>query len=214
MHIRKTALALLAVGLLLPAAGWGQEGRLNGNFFTAHETQDEDNEACTTVEGTDFGIGGHVLGVDGLCEVEIAYFTFYPNKASATESSAKISQATFSRIEVTIRNFGLNDCPAETEYFGVAEPEKCKASSSLKGTSVPQDDDTVQSSKISVSCEIGSQGEDLSPTPPNNPQFDTLLDAFANRDDVTVDSGGKGRVEIKHAGLPDPDPHSLCATVN
>jgi len=210
MHIRKTALALLLAGLLLPAAGWAQEGRLNGNFYTEDETQQDDNEACTSVDGTDFGIGGRVVGLDGDCKVSLTYFTVFPHKASATNSSAKVSQSSHVFVEVTIEDDEAF-CPTENKYVGSAEPEDCKAIVSLKGTSVAQADDEVQSSKLTMSCDLGRDGDELGPNVPTpEVQFQTIVNAFANRDDVKLDS--KGRLKLTHAGVPDPDPNALCAT--
>jgi hypothetical protein len=62
-----------------------------------------------------------------------------------------------------------------------------------------------------VSCEIGAQGEDLSP--PLSGRSSKRSAAFADHDDVKVDLGGKGRVQIKHDGVLDEDhPTTPCVT--
>jgi hypothetical protein len=213
MRTRKTALALLAVGLLLPALIRAQDSRLDGDFFTEDETQTDGNEVCTTVQGTEFGIGGRIVGQDGVCEVRLEYFTLLPNKVNASEAqgngsgNAKISQSSHVFVRVTIED---NDAFCADFYTGSATPDKCNVSGSIKGTANSPEDDTVQSGKFTMQCDLGSEGAELGPTP-NSTQFDTMVAAFENRADVKFGSSKKGSVKITQRGIPDQDPTVQCA---
>jgi len=214
MRMKKAVLALLAGGLLLPVAGFAD--RLNGDFQTEDSSTGEANEACTEVDFDDFSVRGLVSATNGNCLVTIEYVTEFPHKASATAlksgkqtGTAKISQSTETFIELTIEDDGLLDCPLANEYEGDAIPEKCKASSSMKGTAnAAPTEDTVDSAKISVSCDLGEGGSALGPVAPDATQFDTATAAFGERQDVKFDS--KGTVKITHDGIADSSSPVFC----
>jgi hypothetical protein len=214
MSTRKTALALLTVGLLLPAVIRAADSRLDGDFFTEDETQTDRNEVCTTVEGTEFGIGGRIVGAAGVCQVKLDYFTLLPNKVNASEAqgngsgNAKISQSSHVFVRVTIEDNGAFCAYA---YTGSATPDKCNVSGSIKGTANSPEEDTVESGKFTMQCDLGSEADELGPIPPNSTQFDTMVAAFENRPDVKFGSSKKGSVKITQRGIPDQDPTVQCA---
>jgi len=207
MRMKKAVLALLAGGLLLPAAGFAD--RLNNSFRTLDKTNAADNEACIVADGPFFGVGGDVHAVSGNCDVDIFYFSDLPNSASAsaitgskTSGTAKVSQGIFTDITITVDDTG-GSCASGT-YEGSASSEKCKASGSMKGT--VGSPDTVDSSKVSLSCDLGDAGANLSPVPSTN-TLSTITTAFGSRKDVKIDS--KGKLSIKHDGAT-ATPSGFC----
>jgi hypothetical protein len=212
--MRKIGLMSLALAAaLLPSTLFA--GRLNGFFPTQQKDQAaETNDACIEVDDESFSAFGVVTGASNGCTVEITYDTPRPNKASSTaltgtqtQGSAKVSQSVFAKFEVEISDtdgVGGVACAAAdpgSPYDGSVEEnvEKCKVSASMKGTSVPSDPDTVQSSNVSVSCELGTAGVNLVPAPTQT-QIDTVVAAFVARKDVTIKNDGK--VSITHQGVP------------
>ena len=85
-------------------------------------------------------------------------------------------------------------------YSGSVVPEKCKSSGSVKATEGGVNPDSVESGKISVSCEVGEGGADLTPSPTVE-QLEVIGAAFADRKDVKIDS--KGKLSIKTKGSQD-----------
>ena len=77
--------------------------------------------------------------------------------------------------------------PAPIRTSAPSSFQKCKVSDSVRGTSVPAGPDTVQSSSAKLDCEIEGA---LTPAP-NTTEQNTILDAFADRDDVKIDSEGE-----------------------
>jgi hypothetical protein len=213
--------AVTSAALLLPSLG--AAGRLDGEFgIRQADAPDSTNEACVDASGDDFSLFGRVFGNASGCEVEIRYDADLPHKASAkalkgnkTEGSVKISQTIFVGARVIIREPGAGDtCDDALEMFSSneGEVEKCKASGSVKGTSVPEPaDDTVSSGRISFSCDLGEAGASLDTDlvteniqPPSQAQFDVVVAAFEGRKDVKL--ANKGRLKIKMKGVPDDTP--------
>ena len=199
MKAKKALLALFAGGMLLPVAG--SAGRLEGDFGTRDIDAGVTNEACLRLMGTQMAVAGRVTALSGSCEVTITYFSDAPNSASAsaltgtkTEGTGKVDQSVFTPLLVEISNGEGLTC-ADT-YIGTGAPEKCKVSDSVRGTSVPAGPDTVQSSSAKLDCELEGA---LTPAP-NTTEQNTILDAFADRTDVKIDS--KGKLSISHKGVP------------
>jgi hypothetical protein len=203
-------------------------GRLDGDFGTQEKDQAANtNDACLVMNDEVNFAFGQVTGVANGCTVEIDWFTPEPHKMSATalkgtktEGSAKVDQSIF--IDVTIRAFDTDGALGATcaiatplvEFFASVNEnvEKCKASASIKGTAVePPGADTVQSSSVSASCELGLAGANLvvsspvqAPTTPTQVQIDAVVAAFDGRKDVKLDN--KGKLSIKQKGVPDTTP--------
>ena len=206
-------MSLVLVAALLPSTMFA--GRLNGSFATEQKDQAADtNDACIEVDDDTFAASGVVTSTANGCTVEIFYETPAPNKASSTaltgnqtQGSSKVSQSVFAGLEVVISDSdgaGGIDCPAASPgspYEGDVKEkvQKCKVNASMKGTSVPSGPDTVQSSKVSVSCELGTAGVNLVPAP-SQTQLDTVVSAFLLRKDVTIKSDGT--LSISHQGVP------------
>ncbi len=200
MKAKKTLLALFASGMLLPvaaSAGSASSGRLEGDFGTRDATASVANEACLRLNGTEMAVAGRVTALSGFCEVTITYFSDAPNSVSAsaitgskTDGTGKVDQSVFTPILVEISNGEGVTC-GDT-YIGTGRPEKCKVSGSVKGT-FPS---TVQSSSAKLDCELEGA---LTPAPTTNEQ-NTIIDAFADRKDVKIDS--KGKLSISHKGIP------------
>jgi hypothetical protein len=197
------ALLVAAGSLVLASAAFAGTStlRLNGGFSFEQESTDDINTGCVVADFTTFFVFGEVTGTtsDG-CTVVIDYDGFVPNKASASvlkddnSGSAKISQQVETRLGVTISGAECATAP----FAGSTQPEKCKVSSSVNATEGAPD--TVQKAKASLSCELGSDGSELVPSP-TTAQVDTIIAAFADRKDVKVDN--KGKVTIKTKGEAD-----------
>jgi hypothetical protein len=221
-------LCFLAAGaFLLPSAGIAgelDEARLSGNFSTRDKDQTTDgaNEACFDFDGDDdIEVDGEVQGVTGGCTAFIYYDTDAFNKASGSKTSsgkttgnAKLQQQIFSDIEVGLFDTdfdGPGECP--DAFFGFARPEKCSVKSSAKGTQVANTfadevNDTVDSNKVQTKCDIGDNFGEIDTDfgtpgtqPPSASAVAGVIAAFADRKDVKVDD--KGRVQIKHDGVPE-----------
>lgn len=207
------SISLALALLLLPSTMLAE--RLDGEFGTEQEAQVADtNDACIVTEGTDFRARGQVTDFSEGCTIEISYDTPEPNKASSTsltgtktEGTSKVSQSNFAELEVSISDtdgVGGSACaaaaPDEPYEASVEENvEKCKVNASMKGDSSTSPDSVISSS-VSVSCELGDAGANLVP-PPNTAQLDVLASAFGVRTDVTLDEDGT--ITIKHKGVPD-----------
>ena len=226
MRMRKIGLVSLALAAsLLPSTMFA--GRLDGDFRTQQDGAAPDtNDVCTIVSGTNFEVNGRVTGISGGCTVRIEYFTFEPHKGSAsalkgtkTQGSAKVDQSIFADVFVQAFDtdgIGGIAC-AVPDFFGSVngDVEKCKASSSIKGTSVTGGPDTVQSSSASASCELGLAGANVDINnglagvqPPSQAQIDVVVDAFATNKNVKFDN--KGKLSIKHKGVPEVAPDDFC----
>jgi hypothetical protein len=213
-------IALTLAALLLPTPALA--GRLDGAFTTREDdAPDETNEACTVGAGDNFDTVGEVTGSTGGCTVVIKYGAPTPHKATGTtlkgtktSGSLKVAQSVFSDVSVTVSDTdgeeGEGVC--EEAFVGSVEEavEKCKVAGAVKGTSVSDGNDTTQSGRASASCELGANGANLDISeeacgvqPPSQAQFDAVVAAFADRKDVKIDS--KGKLRIKHRGVPDTE---------
>jgi hypothetical protein len=174
--------------------------RLNGGFSLDDAVESDDNHACVLASFTVFEVFGVVTGTDGACTVTISYTGVVPNKASAPVlksddgGSAKVSQQVETRIDV---NIGGAEC--SNAFSASATPEKCKVSGSVNATEGFGSPDTVENGKVSLSCDLGENGTELS-SDPDPGQIDTILAAFAGRKDVKFSS--KGKLTIKTKGVP------------
>ena len=210
-------IGFISLGLaaaLLPSTMFA--GRLDGFFATEQKDQAVDtNDACIEVFNNSFAVFGEVSGAANGCTVDIFYDTPEPHKASSTalkgtktEGTSKVAQTIFSELDVTIFDtdgVGGVACAAAapgSPYFGSVQEnvEKCKVSASMKGTSVDNAADTVQSSNVSQSCELGAAGINLVPAPTQT-QIDTAVAAFDGRKDVKIANDGK--LSIKQQGVPE-----------
>jgi hypothetical protein len=199
---------LVAAGsfvLAAPAfAGFTSTQRLQGGFSFEEEGTTDQNTACVVASGPVFEVFGNATGVTGDCTVNIFYGAFNPNKASASvlksdsEGTAKVSQQVETGLVVDISGDPLLCTTAP--YSGSVVPEKCKSSGSVKATEGGANPDSVDQGKISVSCEVGSDAADLSPSP-TTAQLETIQAAFSDRKDVKIDS--KGKLTIKTKGSQD-----------
>jgi hypothetical protein len=207
--MKKAVLGIMVGGLMLPVAS--SAGRLNGAFVTQDTTAGADNLQCVLVEDVRFGVAGEVTATNGGCIVSIAYATGEPHKASAqalkgskTTGNAKVSQSIETAVIVRIdqdESEGAPECTT-APYLGGAAPEKCKASGAMKGTE--GDPDTTDSSKGSLSCELGENGSALvgPSNAPTTDQVSTITTAFGDRKDVKFSAAKKGKLQIKHKGAP------------
>jgi hypothetical protein len=181
------------------AAAGGSALRLNGAFRMEDATQGDANEGCVIASFQAYQALGRVLGttVDG-CGVSIVWNSFAPNKGNASvlkdddTGTARVSQQVETEVEVSISGA---ECPT-APYAGSVQPEKCKSSSSVSATEGP---DTVQQGKASVSCELGSDGSELVPSP-TTAQLGTVVGAFAERSDVKLTDSGKLTIKTKGEG--------------
>jgi len=219
MRLKGIVEALLVGGFaLLPAMAFG--GRLEDNDFATKDATaaDATNEASISVFGREFGVEGFVRGTSGGCQVTICYDTDTPHSASATalktgktQGNAKVSQSIFTALVIDVIDAdgptGTGTC---TDAFkGEAAPEKCKATASMKGTSVATGPDTVQSSRVNVACRLeanlGAVDTNLVTTgvqAPTAAQADIVVAAFDGRKDVKI-SGKNDELKIKQKGIPD-----------
>jgi hypothetical protein len=169
--------------------------RLNGGYSMQDENAGADNQACLVADFTTFFVGGEVTGTTDGCTVFVGWQAFVPNKTSASvlkddgTGTAKISQQVEAEIDVAISG---GEC-ATAPYVGTVQPEKCKVSSSVNATEGP---DTTQKGKASVTCELGSEGSELVPSP-TTAQVDTVVAAFADRNDVNISDSGKVTIKLK-----------------
>jgi hypothetical protein len=192
-------ISLALAAALLPSTMFA--GRLDGIFQTQDSTTGLDNEQCIVAEDREFGVAGEVSALNGPCVVRIRYGTFNPHRGTAsairgdrTTGSVSVSQSIFTNVNIVIEGELCLTAP----YSGVAAPEKCRASSSMRGT--VGDPDSVTSSNGSLSCELGVDGSELSP-PPSLEQVSTITAAFAERRDVRFQAPNKGRLSIRHKGV-------------
>jgi hypothetical protein len=205
LRIKNFGMGLLvaAGSLVLASAAFAGVStlRLNGDFSFEEQSTDDINTGCVRANFTTFEVFGDVTGTSGDCTVTISYDGFVPNKAQASvlkddnSGTAKISQQVETFLAVSIS--GPVTC-TDAPFSGVTQPEKCKVSSSVNATEGAPD--TVQKAKASLSCELGSDGSELVPSP-TTAQVDTIIAAFADRKDVKVDN--KGKVTIKTKGEAD-----------
>jgi hypothetical protein len=165
----------------------------------------DDNEACVIASGAVFLGLGRVLGTTGACNVAVVYQVFRPTKTSASvlkddgSGTAKVSQQVQTLLTVEISGAECATAP----YDGDAFPEKCKASGSVNASEGAPD--TVEKGKASLSCELGSDGSELVPSPTTE-QVDTIVAAFADRSDVKITDSGKVTIKTKGEG----DPTAFC----
>ena len=205
MRIKGFGIGLLVAagtfGLAAPAFAGVDFLRLNGAFALADESQSEANGACIVAAFETFEVFGAVTATNGACAVTISYDGFVPNKASASvlksdnSGTAKVSQQVETTVNASI--VAGEGCPVAA-FSGTATPEKCKTSGSVKATEGAPD--TVESGKISVSCDVGEAASGLTPSPTVE-QLDVIAAAFADRKDVKIDS--KGKLTIKTKGVAD-----------
>jgi hypothetical protein len=168
--------------------------RLNGAFSLQDQTAGTDNAACLVADFVEFRILGLVEGATDGCNVAIFYDAFAPNKTSASvlkddnSGNARVAQQVETELSVTISGA---ECPT-APYEGSVQPEKCKVSSSVEATVGSPD----SKGKVSVSCEVGSEGSELVPSP-TTAQIDTIVEAFAGRSDVKITDSGKVTIKLK-----------------
>jgi hypothetical protein len=173
------------------------EQRLNGVFELQDKNEGTSNQGCVAPLGQTMIVLGDAseTTADG-CLVTLNYQTTLPNKASMSSTkddgtgSAKISQQLNTLVGATIVNVDACTVP---NYTGSAFPEKCKANGSVKGDN---DDDSVDNGKISVNCQLGSDGSELEPSP-STEQVDKIVEAFADRKDVKVSDTGNVKINLK-----------------
>jgi hypothetical protein len=134
--------------------------------------------------------------------VEIFWDAFAPNKASASvlkddgSGKASVNQSVETFIAVEISGEGCATAP----YEGSVQPEKCKATSSVDAS---EPSDSVDKGKAKLTCEVGSDGAVLVPSP-TTAQLQTIADAFSDRSDVKITSNGKVTINLKG------EPGGLC----
>ena len=200
----KSGLSVLALAVLLPAVALAE--RLNGEFGTTEAGAPQDaNEACIEIDGEEFDVSGAVTGTVGNCLVVIEYNSNLPHQASAsallgdnTKGSAKVAQRFFTPTSVEVGDAGLLDCPAATEFSGTVDVWRCNVAAAIRGIAVdPPGDDMLRSARVSMLCDLGEGGADIDTDdetddvqPPTADQYQALLDAFAERDDVVADPEG------------------------
>lgn len=226
MQVTRIGLAILTAGTFLLAGGayaqFTDEARLDGQFSTKQDgqTADGDNEACFSFDDDDDSeVSGEVRAVSGGCTAVINYDTDSFNSASGkalkpgqTAGTAKLSQSIFSDIDVALEDNETTGC--FLAFSSEARPEKCSVKSSLKGTQVPDtepddDNDTVETNKVSAKCELGENLSQMDTDPdgetgiqaPTLEQAEAVIAAFVDRDDVKL--GTNGKLSIKHDGVPD-----------
>jgi hypothetical protein len=56
--------------------------------------------------------------------------------------------------------------------------------------------DSTDKGKVSVSCELGSDGSELEPSP-TTAQVDKIVEAFSDRSDVNTTDSGKLTIKMK-----------------
>jgi len=198
MRMRIIGLTSLVVAAVLVSSAV-LAGRVDGKFATEDGVG---NQACTVIEGTAFSVVGTVAGpVTNGCAVTIGYATPLPHKASSsalkgdkTKGSSKVSQSIDALVTVRFEDVTLASCT--TPWVAESTAEKCKVSASLKSSTASSAD----SSRVSVSCELGNEGADLD-TLAGTAQFSTLVTAFEGVENVKLDD--KGKLTIKHDGVPD-----------
>jgi hypothetical protein len=180
-------------------AGVPSTMRLNGSFPLQDQTEGAENQACVNAEIPNLYVFGEVVGTTGDCTVTISYIAAVLNKASASvlkddgSGKAAVSQQVETLLEVDIVGAECATAP----YGGDVAPEKCKTSASVNASEPSQ---AVDKGKVSVSCEIGPDGSQLSPSP-TTAQLQTIADAFADRNDVKLtNTSSKGKVAIKLNG--------------
>jgi hypothetical protein len=198
---------LVAAGSLVLAApafaGVPSTLRLNGGFSFEEEGTTDVNTACVVADFVNFQVFGNVSGSSEGCAVNIEYVAVVPNKASASvlkddnSGTAKVSQQVETTVFASI--VAGEGCPV-AGFSGEATPEKCKTSGSVKATEGGVNPDSVDSGKISVSCDVGEAASGLTPSPTVE-QLDVIAAAFADRKDVKIDS--KGKLTIKTKGVAD-----------
>jgi hypothetical protein len=174
--------------------------RLNGAFGLQDESAGTGNLACVVANFQFFEAFGEVVGTTGACTVEIFYDAFAPTKTSASvlkddgSGSAKVAQQVETFLEVTISGAECTAAP----YNGEVQPEKCKTSGSVNAS---EPSDSVDKGKVSVSCEVGSDGSQLVPSPTVE-QLETIGAAFSDRSDVKITSNGKVTIKTKGEAGP------------
>jgi hypothetical protein len=198
-------LAPIVAALALPAAALAQfdltvdPDRLDGTgFFFVDKDQGMNNTLTCDVDGPTITCRGQVQANAGADVVTITYRMDFPNSASASKSSAAVSQGTQVLIGVNV-NFDVG-----ADYFGQAAPDKCKASAKLRDNGGPPD--SPDSAQASLSCDLRSDwreldDDDMAGTPGDPPQaaLDVIDAAFAARKDVSADTR-KGKLTIKLKG--------------
>jgi hypothetical protein len=189
---------LVAVGGLLLAGGalaGTSTLRLNGIYPLQDQSVGPDNQACIEADFTDFQVFGGVVGTTDGCTVDIFYNAFAPNKASASvlkddgSGKASVSQQVETFVQVVISG---GECPT-APYAGNAQPEKCKVTSSVNAS---EPSNSVDKGKVSVSCDVGSDGSDLEPSPTVD-QLETIAGAFSDRSDVNIKDNGTFTIKLK-----------------
>jgi hypothetical protein len=169
--------------------------RLNGAFPVQDESQGTSNEACVIASFTTFQVFGEATGTTDGCTVDIFYNAFAPTKASASvlkdDGSGKATVAQQVETEIGVAISG-GEC-ATAPYEGSVQPEKCKATSSVNAS---EPSEAVDKGKVTVTCELGSDGSELIPSP-TTAQLDTIAAAFADRSDVNITDSGKVTIKLK-----------------
>jgi hypothetical protein len=204
LRIKGIGLGLLAAAGSVLMAGSALAGsstlRLNGSFGLQDESAGTDNLACVVASFTTFQVFGLVAGTTGACTVGISYNAFAPTKTSASvlkddgSGSAKVAQQVETFLAVTISGAECTTAP----YSGEVQPEKCKTSASVNAS---EPSESVDKGKVSVSCEVGSDGSQLVPSPTVE-QLETIGAAFADRSDVKITSNGKVTIKTKGEAGP------------
>jgi hypothetical protein len=181
--------------------------RLDGSFDFV-DKDEPNNELNFVLLGDTNGFSGQVTGNAGIDLVVISYFTTYPNKLTANEKGAALTQGR----QVTVR---LQLIPGEGSstpaYSGQASPAKCKAQAKIRDNEV-NDPDDPDKAQASLRCDLGSDFQALDddgvPETPGDPPaevLEALEIAFDSRKDVKL-RVPRGNLRIKHNGEPVPTP--------
>jgi len=198
---RKIAQALLVCGwVLLPMTARGDT--LSGVFATKDKTAAAGtNEACLVADGEFFSTFGIVTGTSNGCTAVISYETdslnlvsLSPIKSGKSEGSARMTDTNFARVRVALFGAGCS-----IPYNGNASPNKCKVTSSWKGTTQSSGPDTFTGGKVALSCRLGEGGSELLPVP-TPAQVDAFVAAFAGRSDVAF-GDKEGAVKITQTSV-------------
>ncbi len=202
----RTSTLAVAVLLLLPATALANHtvnpDRLDGTFTLVDKDQGTNNQLDFTVEGTENSATGTVTGNAGTDVVVITYETIFPDKFSANDRGAAVSQG--NQVHVTLQFFpGLGN--PEPPYTGQAAPNQCKMSAKIRDNEI-NDPDDPDKSQARLRCDLGRglsrlDDDDVPATPgdPSQAVLDAVEAAFAARKDVKVRTS-TGLLQIKHDG--------------
>jgi hypothetical protein len=196
---------LLAALVTLPSAALAgfdltfDPDRLNGEeFFFTDDDNPGNNNLTVELDGSTMTASGEVAANTGGTVVTITWEMEFPNSASASNTTAAVSQDTQVLIGVDV------DFDVGEDYFGQAAPNKCSASAKMRDNGGPPD--SPDNAQASLSCDLGSDMSDLddddNPGTPGDPPpaaLQAIEQAFTGRKDVKVDVNN-GKLSIKFKG--------------